>query len=257
MLTYLELEGVLEATGPFYAAHKIRPLCRLEEVLARRRTSKADLQLRMFHQARPARAWYSLDLEWAAEALLLPRGTIAALLADLEIDGLIELKSEGLRQGYRRLPGDHGAGRLRDVLSTRFLEHEGREVERIGRMLAFARTDDCLTRGLLAHFGEALVGDCGHCDRCLGTAPDPITPPLVRAPGRADRELVVALRAEGHAALATPRQLARFLCGLTSPATTRARLTGNRRFGALADVPFHDVLRLTEARRQRNPSPLA
>ena len=33
--------------------------------------------------------------------------------------------------------------------------------------------------------------------------------------------MVKALKAEGHRALATPRQLARFLCGLASPATTQ------------------------------------
>jgi ATP-dependent DNA helicase RecQ len=54
------------------------------------------------------------------------------------------------------------------------------------------------------------------------------------------------LRSEDHAALAGPRQLARFLCGLSSPATSRARLTQDPRFGALADVPFQDVLDLVQ-----------
>jgi hypothetical protein len=32
------------------------------------------------------------------------------------------------------------------------------------------------------------------------------------------------LISEGHESIGTPRQLARFLCGITSPATTRAKL---------------------------------
>ena len=39
-----------------------------------------------------------------------------------------------------------------------------------------------------------------------------------------------------------PRQAARFLCGLTSPALTRAKVTRHAIFGALEDRPFRDVL---------------
>jgi ATP-dependent DNA helicase RecQ len=43
-------------------------------------------------------------------------------------------------------------------------------------------------------------------------------------------------------ALGAPRQRARFLCGITSPATTRAKLTRGPLFGALATLRFADVL---------------
>jgi ATP-dependent DNA helicase RecQ len=52
---------------------------------------------------------------------------------------------------------------------------------------------------------------------------------------------------EKHAALNTPRQLARFLCGMASPAATRARLTRNNAFALLADLPFAEVLVIAEA----------
>ena len=50
--------------------------------------------------------------------------------------------------------------------------------------------------------------------------------------------------AEHPTALGTPRQRARFLCGLTSPATTKARLSRHALFGALAERRFADVLAL-------------
>jgi ATP-dependent DNA helicase RecQ len=50
------------------------------------------------------------------------------------------------------------------------------------------------------------------------------------------------LEAEHPEALATARQRARFLCGLTSPATTRAKLTKHEQFGTLADRRFGEVL---------------
>jgi ATP-dependent DNA helicase RecQ len=63
---------------------------------------------------------------------------------------------------------------------------------------------------------------------------------------------------EKHGPLRTPRQLARFLCGLTSPATTRAwytargskrrtRLVSHDAFGLLENHPCGDVLAYCES----------
>jgi ATP-dependent DNA helicase RecQ len=75
----------------------------------------------------------------------------------------------------------------------------------------------------------------------------PVQAPVIRRLGQAERKLVTTLRSEGRAALAAPRQLARSPCGLSSPATSRARLTDDPRFGTLADVPFRVVLDLVQA----------
>ena len=47
--------------------------------------------------------------------------------------------------------------------------------------------------------------------------------------------------------LSTPRQLTRYLCGLTSPATSRAKLTRRPAFGRYATTPFRTVLAQVEA----------
>jgi ATP-dependent DNA helicase RecQ len=54
--------------------------------------------------------------------------------------------------------------------------------------------------------------------------------------------MIQSLKAERHAALSTPRQMARFLCGMNSPATSRAKLRGHPAFGALEEVPFGEVM---------------
>jgi len=53
---------------------------------------------------------------------------------------------------------------------------------------------------------------------------------------------------EAHpGALGTPRQAARFLCGITSPAATRAKLSRDALFGVAADRRFADVLAWCDA----------
>jgi ATP-dependent DNA helicase RecQ len=50
------------------------------------------------------------------------------------------------------------------------------------------------------------------------------------------------LRSSNPDSLGTARQAARFLAGITSPATTRAKLTRHPLFGALAERRFLDIL---------------
>jgi len=108
----------------------------------------------------------------------------------------------------------------------------------------------CWARYLGEYFGDAPAETgCGHCGWCRGERP--VVPP--RAPvalGDTERELLRSLRVESHPALATPRQLTRFLCGLASPATSRAKLTKHTEFGRLAHVPFAEVLRFVESARE-------
>jgi ATP-dependent DNA helicase RecQ len=61
-----------------------------------------------------------------------------------------------------------------------------------------------------------------------------------------DEQALRELMLEHPRALEEPRQLARFLCGLTSPATSRARLGRHPSFGALAERSFVQVLRLCQ-----------
>ena len=56
------------------------------------------------------------------------------------------------------------------------------------------------------------------------------------------------LRRQRPDVLGNPRALARYLCGVSTPRLSRARL-GSPLNGALADVPFQEVLRRAEAEK--------
>ncbi|MEE3178787.1 MAG: RecQ family ATP-dependent DNA helicase, partial [Verrucomicrobiota bacterium] len=98
-----------------------------------------------------------------------------------------------------------------------------------------------------------------HCSPCL------LHPPGSTVPGTPSPDLtsghvaaIQTLLEERHGPLRTPRQLARFLCGLTSPATSRtwvvlpttgkrARLNTHDTFSLLENHPFRDVLAYCES----------
>jgi ATP-dependent DNA helicase RecQ len=98
-----------------------------------------------------------------------------------------------------------------------------------------------LTKTLLKHFGEKMEEGCGHCDRCRGVAPKKLKQGKPRKVTTAELEQIKALFDAKHAALGTARQMARFLCGMSSPASMRARLYRLDEYGMLADLPFREV----------------
>ncbi len=59
-----------------------------------------------------------------------------------------------------------------------------------------------------------------------------------------------ALCAEHPRALSGARPLARFCCGLSSPALATAKLTRHPRFGAAGEAPFTQVLEATKSALQ-------
>ena len=249
LLTYLELEGVIAATGPFFAEYKIQWARPRAEVVAGFDPARAAFLDAVFDRARAARVWSTLDVAEAAVALGEPRGRIVTALGFLEERGDLIVQTAGPRQGYRLLNPEVNRDRLVSSLAARFADREARDVARVDGVVTFATAPGCLTARLVAHFGEALPppGRCGHCGPCLGE-PALAPPPPVELPplGPAERAAILKLRAENHRGLADHRQAARFWCGLASPATNKAKLHRDPRFGTWGEVPFAAVLRWVE-----------
>ncbi len=253
LLTYLELEGVIAATGPFYNEYKFQPQRSSAEMLADLDEERRGFARSIFARAHKGRTWFSLDIGQIAGALDVRRERIVALLNHFEQQGDLTLKVAGVRLGYRFVQRPVSAADLARTIHARFRESEQRDIERIQQVVALATTTHCTVRSVLAYFGEILNADCGHCDRCLGEPRPPLPPQAEQVITADDRALIESLAGDRHAALATPRQLTRFLCGLASPAAIRARLTRDPRFGHLAHLRFATVMQAAE-QALRSPS---
>ncbi len=252
ILTYLELLGLIESTGPFYSEYKFQPLVSGQQMLAAFDPNRAAFLKKLFKHATQAKVWWSLKIDDAGEATGEPRERIIAALNFLEEKNLIELQVAGVRQGYRVKKAVGGADELRrvcDKLSTRFITREQRDIARVQEVLAFTTTATCRWRHLLNYFGEAMEKDCGHCDRCQGLPIGRVPVTHGRALGEQDAKTLEKLNAERHSSLEHPRQLARFLCGLSSPQASRERLGRHRLFGAWSFRPFQEVLEFIERPR--------
>ena len=263
VLTHLELAGVLRPLGSFYASYQCRLLVSEAAVLAGHTPDRQAFLKRLLHAGKRGTKWTTLHPDEAAAALDEPRDRILKALTWLADAGHIELKPSGSRQRYR-LEGDPATRdpeQLARLMQELFAVRETRDLERLQGVLDFAGHRGCLTRRLLQYFGEAsgdeAVAGCGTCTSChegvsataetCGVAPREIPASAVPPISSEQAAAVGSLVAEGRPSLRTPRQLARFLCGLSSPATTRERLGRHAAFGVLARVPFAEVLAEAEA----------
>ena len=243
-LTYLELLGVLRQGTPFYAGYEMRPLQPVREIIAAFQGEPAKLVAALFAYAKQGRIWYGLHPDTAAETLGVERRRIVRALEVLEERGLVELRAADVRQRYTRLRPHEDAASLVAELTTRFSRREAQEVARIQQVLSLVTHDGCQSNMLVGYFGESRTEPCGHCAYCATGQAQQLPPPRQHPPLPADLDLAVLrqVRNANPQALSAPRQLARFLCGLSSPALTRAKLTRHAFFGILEHRRFHDVL---------------
>ena len=239
-LTYLELDGLIAATAPFYTTYQWKFQRTPEEILGRFDTDRRAFLERLFGVAKVGRTWNSVVLAEAVTALGGERDRVVKALTYLEEKGDIELKVAGVRQGFRvvRIPDDLAA--VWQELRRRFAVREQSDIARTRTVAGLLGGEGCVVRRLLAYFGEELGRDCGHCGRCAGDPAVALERGSVEFSPAGDE--LAELRAGHPRALGGARQMARFFCGISSPALSTAKLTRHPRFGSAADAPFGQVL---------------
>ncbi|HKO94141.1 MAG TPA: RecQ family ATP-dependent DNA helicase [Polyangiaceae bacterium] len=258
-LTYLELLGVFRQGTPFYAGYRLRPNLSTTELIAQFKGEPAHFLEALLRHAKRGRIWLSFDPESLAASLGQPRERIIRALEVLEERGYGVLEASDLRHRFTRTTA--ATPELEPLvaeLTARFERREANEIQRIAQVLRLVHTPGCLSNALVAHFGEQRAAPCGHCSRCRASSassPPSPAPPQPQAldsaelalPPALDPAALRALCSTHPQALGEARQLARFLCGITSPAATRARLSRHALFGVLAERRFAEAMSFAAA----------
>lgn len=247
VMTYLEIDGIIEATGSFYSTYKLKFLRSVEQILSGRPAVERKFLKRLLEAGEMKHWWSWFEPSKLAGELDVSREKLVAALGELELAGDAIVKVSGVRQAYRlkKDPGD--LKMLSESTAALFQQREQADLDRLRQVLGISAQRGCLTAYLIKHFGEKLAEPCGHCDRCRGVLAKTVKRPKSRAATDEELDAVSRLAEERHAALGSARQMARFLCGMSSPAATRARLYRHDAFGLLEDIPFADVLVIASA----------
>ncbi len=243
LLTRLELQGYLRGGTPFYANYQFKPLQSSQQILERFDGERREFIGNMFRQAVKGRLWYQIDLEQAAIALNAPRERMIRALDYLAELTLLEVKVAGVRNRYKILKRPDRLSDLATELSDDNSRREESEIQRLRETLDWITLDACQTSALAGRFGQALASNCGHCSWCETGAAIALAD---RLPGELKPALwqqVTDLRAEHATVLTSPVEVARVLCGLSSPKLTKAKLQRNALFGRCESVGYEVVLK--------------
>ncbi|MGB2186021.1 MAG: RecQ family ATP-dependent DNA helicase [Akkermansiaceae bacterium] len=173
---------------------------------------------------------------------------ILDLLRELEAGGEVRLKLSHSLAHYRikRQPEDIAV--LIKEMAAAFEQHGEHDLGRIEAVFGMAVSRRCIAASLLSYFGETLAQPCGHCSSCAGDKRSRKLPEsMVVDVSLEELEQIQEVVAQKRAALASPERLARFLCGIHSPAMMRYRLYNRPEWGMLERLPYQEVLGYTRA----------
>jgi ATP-dependent DNA helicase RecQ len=247
ILAYLEMEGLIEARGSFFDRYRIKLMQPKAKVLAGRAARERKLLEGVFAELDAEWKWLTVGIVETAENLAIEPAALRNLISELEAAGDVVLKKSNWRQAYRLKKEPANLQELAGAMAGSFKAREASDLARLEQVLALSSTKVCLTKVLLKHFGEKMEEPCGHCDRCRGIAPSKLKIAKPRKATSSELGEIRALLDQKNAALGTPRQMARFLCGMSSPASMRARLYRHDAYGMLSDLPFGEVEVLAES----------
>lgn len=242
LLARLEIAGFLKLKGLSWKRGRVRLLVRSAEMLAayrgkKRKAIEALLELKG-----------NLDLLELAAQLGMKIEVLNDLLEDLEVGGDVGLKRTHRLQLYKIAKTPESIPELAEGLRAAFQEHTERDLERVDAVFRTATTRSCITSALLKHFGEKLEKPCGTCSSCVGQKRLRKLPRSeTEAVSLDELEKIQALVATRHAVLSSPQRLARFLCGINSPAMNRWRLYFKDDWGLLRRLPYEEVLVIAKA----------
>ena len=251
-LTYLEKAKILEPIGSYYTKFEITFTHGEDRAMSGHSTGRQRFLQKLLACGARRGKWarkLTITIEEAMEELEETREKILRNLKLLEETGDIVLQPKSIRHTYRLLENAavHTPASLADWLHPFFSEHETANLARLASVVALAESTNCLTVRLLQHFGER-ISPCGHCGNCQAPHSRKKLPSTRLAPINLNQIAILrSLIEEKHPALRSSRQLAKFLCGLQSPALQRDRLTRHDHFAMLAHLPFSEVLTQTES----------
>ncbi len=248
VLAYLELDGIIRRCGAFHDYFRVKPLRPLDGILSGRPGREKSIVRKLFAAAESAYGSLHFKLQETARITGIPREKAAALITALADAGDVRLEQRGLREIYlieKRWDGDITA--VIADMSRRFDTRAQHEHGRIQSVIAYAESRRCRTVHLSNYFSRHKVPPCGICDLCQGAKPLQLG--AHPTPDMPDHEwaAMAALRSLNHAALGTPLQLARFLCGIPSPASNKEKLHQRPEFGIWQHHRFSDILTMLEA----------
>jgi ATP-dependent DNA helicase RecQ len=243
LLVYLELQQIIQAKYSYFADYRFKLIDNAETIINRFQGERRAFVEAIFHCSPKARTWHSVDFDALWATYHAERKRIIAAIDYFHEQGWIELESKQITDVYNVISRQKPKAELVDSLYMLFEQKETSEIDRIHAMIAFFQSKQCLSHSLASYFADSHAPkECQHCSVCSGST--------AQLSGKAlptlDSQQISAwlqpyIQAGGNDL--SDKALSRFLCGITTPLSTKLKAGKMDGFGKLEMYPFAKVNR--------------
>ncbi len=243
LLTYLELLGFLSQGTPQYATYQLKFSSNMNDILERFDAERQSFLRSVFKAGKMGRDWLTLEPDVIATNIGQERERILKVLNYLDEQNLAEVRVSDSRSQYTRLKPIADPDVLAAKLFARLERRESQDLARLHSVGALFENPECYAKQLAKYFGDPSDYDCGQCSACQKikiTLPAAPTPP--KPESLVTRAEILEITNANSQIFTEAREITKFLCGLTSPRFTKAKLSKHPLFGKLEKIPFMTVL---------------
>ena len=245
LLVQLEMQGVLTPLYTYSAEYSVKLLCDQTLILAAFEGERLSFVQCLLQNIEFKRTWGVVNFENIFNTYTAgDRKRVITALEYFKDKHWIELKPSGSIEVFSVNNAALGEG-LALGLAQHFKQHEQSEIKRIGLMLRFLQSKNCLSYGLAKYFDDQNAPQhCGHCSVCKGLsvnfpAPREIAVNIDTLKNTA-QALVAHLQAKGVGAPSLDL-ITRFLVGINVPVFTRTKAKTVPGFGIAEAMRYADV----------------
>lgn len=245
LLVYLELKQIIQAKYSYYADYRFKTLIPVSEIVGKFQTERQHFVSIIFQCSPKAKTWHTVDFDALWMGYQGERKRVISALDYFHEQGWIELESKLMTEVYQVLNKVESTHVLSQEQHQLFKNKEESEIKRIHTMLDFFETKTCLSHSLAHYFADYNAPEqCGHCSACRSEGAHlPRNSVSFLADDEQVRSWCQELQNNSKAPLANA-VFARFLCGISTPLTTKIKANKMQGYAKFESQPFFEVLEL-------------
>lgn len=242
LLVYLELHHIIQSKYSYFASYRFKLIDSVDTITHRFDRERQAFVEAIFSCSTKAKTWYTVDFDALWLSYKAERQRVISALDYFHEKGWIDLESKQITDVYRVQNTQLPKAKLVDQLYDLFAQKEQSEIQRIHQMINFFQSKQCLSYTLASYFSDHNVPKvCHHCSVCAGNIAHLIGTELPPIDTNQVKIWLGPYRQASTRPL-TAKALSRFLCGITTPLSTKLKASHMTGFGKLENYPFAEVL---------------
>lgn len=239
LLVYLDMEGIISPKFTWFEKYSFTYHIESSDILDKFRGERKEFVATVLAHCHTKKTWTYVDMRGILESYDANRQRIIMALEYFDEKGWIALQSRQAIEVYEIMTQDFNIGELIERMYHLFKTKELHEIQRIHNMVNFFESNSCLSKRLAEYFGEHLEKDhCGHCSFCKSGSVALQHTTELQPLSNFDFENLTTVFINTMGEHFSTANLAKFLCGISSPIFTKLKIKKLHHFGILGRYPF-------------------